>query len=138
MGQISVDYFLLIFVAASGALQMAASQSGLKGMMFFSRPSHSLITGLVMVVGAFLWFFLSAPRNVSDTQGGLDGNTQTGLFAAGAGAALAFTLLFSSLKNLSLGEGNGAFRPGLEALKETSFFRALANTLRDLWKHSLR
>ena len=99
MGQLSVDYFLLVFVAASGVLQMAASQSGLKGMMFFSRPSHSLITGLVMIVGAFLWFFLSAPRNVPDTQGGLDGNTQTGLFAAGAGAALVFTLLTMSTKD---------------------------------------
>ena len=158
MSHFSVDYFLLVFVSACGVLQIAAAQSGLRGLMFFACPLRSQISGLLMVVGVFLWFFLSAPRNLPDTGGGLDGNAQTALFAAGAGAALAFTLLLSSLKNFFLGDGNGPYNSGLEALKETNYLRALTsisrdlqaladtlkdpralvNTLKDLWKRSWR
>ena len=138
MDEFYVDYFLLIFVSACGVLQVAASHSGLKGLMFFVRSFYSALVGIVMVLAAFLWFFLSTPRNLPDTGGGLDGIAQSGLFAVGAGTALVFTLILSSIKNISLGSGHRSYNLGLVALKETTYCRALANTLRGLWKRSLK
>ena len=138
MDKFYVDYFLLIFLSACGVLQIPVSHSGLKGLMFFVRPRYSISVGIGMVLVAFLWFFLSTPRNLPDTGRGLDGIAQTGLFAAGAGAALVFTLILSSIINVSLCNGHRSYIVGLEALKETTYFQALSDTLRGLWKNSLK
>lgn len=138
MDKFYVDYFFLIFLSACGVLQIAVSHSGLKGLMFFVRPLYSISVGIVMVLAAFLWFFLSTPRNLPDTGRGLDGIAQTELFSAGAGAALVVTLILSSIINVSLCSGHKSSINGLEALKETTYFHALSNTLRGLWKSSLK
>jgi hypothetical protein len=134
MSPFALDYFLFVFVAACGVIQIAAAYSALRGLLFFrSRPLAALL-GLLLVAFAFLWFFLSEPRNIPDTEGGLDGNQQAGLFAAAAASAIAFTLLLSSILNLPMGSIRRAYAPGLDALKETTYIKALISTLMKLWE----
>ncbi|MFQ5860103.1 MAG: hypothetical protein ACE5IG_00960 [Dehalococcoidia bacterium] len=134
MSQFALEYFFLVFIAASGVIQAAAAYSGLRGLWFFRSRGVTAAVGVALGVAAFLWFFLSGPRNLPDTNGGLDGTKQTGLFSAAAAGAIIFTLLLSSALNATLGKHTQELPWGLEALRETSFARALLSTVRRLWK----
>ncbi len=136
VGGFVLDYFLFVFIAALGVLQMVAAYRGLVGLLFIRLRPLAFLVGLAAVPLAFLWFFLSEPRNISDQEGGLDGNQMSGLFAVAAGSALIFTLLVSSISNRSLGGCRQRFDTGLEALKETSYLKALICTLKAAWKRS--
>ncbi len=122
-----LDYFLLVFVASLGVLQLAAAHSRLYGLLLLNRVA-SFILGPVLVVLAFTWFFASGARNVPDTAGGLDGNQQWILFFAGAVTALVLMLLLSSLIRRSMA-GDGEHARGLEALRHTTYLRALMKGL---------
>ena len=136
MTPFALDYFLLVFIAACGVLQMVASYRGLKGLLLLRNRRWALGLGLAVLVLSFIWFFGSAPRNIPDTAGGLDGNEQSALFTLAAGSALLFTLLLSSLRNFKLGNGDDFYLPGLDALRETNYLRALRSTLKAVWKHA--
>ena len=135
-GPFGLDFLTFVFIAALGVLQMVFAHSSLRGLLFFKSRPVAFLLGLTLTTAAFLWFFLSEPRNLADTQGGLDGNQAAGLFSVGAGLALVLTLGLTSLRNRSMGEGGHPMLPGLEALKETTYFKALFATLRVLWKRS--
>lgn len=140
MHPVGGEYFLFVFVAALGVLQVAAAYSRLDGLLLLRRRAVAGLVGLALAVGAFLWFFASGPRNVPDTQGGLDGNAQAGLFAAAAGAALAVTLVVSSLLN-SRRAGGAVQGLGLDALRNTTYARALlegARACRRMWRQWTR
>ncbi len=128
------DYFLLVFAASLGVLQLTAAYSRLYGLLLFNRALSSLL-GLAAVVLAFTWFFASEPRNIPDTSSGLDGNQQTLLFFAGALAALVTTLVVSSLRHWSMVGGDEHDR-GLEALRRASYLRILLKGLDGHWKRS--
>ena len=113
---------------------MVASYKGLHGLTFFRNRYVTFIVGIIMLISSFAWFFLSEPRNVPDTAAGLSGNEQFGLFSLAAGCATIFTLLFSSLRNYNLGNKLDSFQPGLDALKETTYARALLRTLKSMGK----
>ncbi len=130
-GSFILDYFLLVFLAASGLFQIVGAFQGLTGILLFRRRSWSFLLGLCLLVGSFAWFYLSEDRNVPDTAGGLDGNQQFAFFFAGLGAALAPTLLLSSLVNRRLG-ANARPEPGLDALTQSSYLRALHQTWRQI------
>jgi len=106
-GSFVPDYLVLVFFASCGVFQMAAACNGLHGL----------------------------PRNQPDTTLGLTGNQQFGFFFVGSGAGLTFTLLISSLRNLSLGKDQ--IQPGLDALRQSNYLRALHGTLRP-WVALLR
>jgi len=131
-----VDYFILAFVASVGAIQVAAAWSGLRGMMFLGSRAVSTLGGAGMAVGVLLWYTLSTERNLPDTGGGLSGNQSAWLFSAAASAAIAFSLVGTSLVNWRLGSKGEAYEPGLDALRRTTFLRAIALTLRGVWKRS--
>lgn len=126
-GSFVPDYLVLVFFASCGVFQMAAACNGLHGLLFFKGRRTAFIFGLALWVAAFAWFFLSEPRNQPDTTLGLTGNQQFGFFFVGAGAGLTFTLLISSLRNLSLGKDQ--IQPGLDALRQSNYLRALHGTL---------
>lgn len=132
-GSFILDYSILVFFAACGVFQMAAAFNGLRGLLFLSSGRISFLLGLALLVAAFAWFFLSEPRNVPDTSQGLNGNEQFGYFFAALGAALAFTLLASSLRNLSLGadpsQQGQRPPPGMDALRQSNYLRAVCRTL---------
>ena len=136
VGGFVLDYFVFVFIGALGVLQMVAAYRGLLGLLFIRLRPLAFLVGLVTTSLAFLWFFLSEPRNISDQQGGLDGNQMAGLFAVAAGSALVLTLLASSVSNRSLGGGGQRFDPGLDALRETTYLKALISTLKAVWKRS--
>ena len=134
-GSFVPDYLVLVFFASCGVFQMAAACNGLHGLLFFKGRRTAFIFGLVLWVAAFTWFFLSEPRNQPDTTLGLTGNQQFGFFFVGSGAGLTFTLLISSLRNLSFGKDQ--IQPGLDALRQSNYLRALHGTLRP-WVALLR
>ena len=135
-GPFALDFLIFVFIASFGVLQVVFARSSLRGLLLFKSRQIAFMLGLLLITAAFLWFFLSEPRNLSDTQGGLDGNQAAGLFSVGAGLALVLTLGLTSLRNRSMGDGGHRMLPGLEALKETTYFKALFATLRVLWKRS--
>ena len=135
-GSFSLDFFLFVFLAAMGVLQMVASYDNLRGLLFIRVRFPAFGLGLGIAIAAFLWFFLSEPRNLPDTEGGLDGNDAAGLFSLGSLAALLATFAISSLINRSLGRGTAHSTGGLDTLRETTYLRALLGSLKVLWKRS--
>ena len=128
-GSFVLDYFLMVFLAASGLFQIVGARTGLAGILLLKRRSWSFLLGLVLLVGSFTWFYFSEDRNVPDTAGGLNGNQQFAFFFAGLAAALVSTLAIASLVNRRLGAGDLPPEPGLDALKRTNYVRALLRTL---------
>ena len=134
VGSFTLDYLLFVFMAAFGALQMAAAYGALRGLLLIRVRPLAFGAGLVIIVAAFLLFFLTEPRNISDTQGGLDGNQTARLFTLGASSAFVLTIILSSITNRALGKGQHRYACGLDALRETTYINALTTTLKDLWK----
>ena len=127
-----LDYFILVFIAASGLFQIVGAWKGLSGLLLLRHRCGSLLLGLVLLAGSFTWFYLSEDRNVPDTAGGLNGNQQFAFFFVGLAAALAFTLAIASLVNRRLGATDSDPEPGLDALKWSNYLRALYHTWRQV------
>ena len=132
-GPFTLDYLVFVFIAALGVLQVVAAYSALMGLLLIRPRALAFVIGAAVTALAFLWFFLSEPRNVSDAEGGLDGNQMAGFFAVGAGSALVLTLLLSSISNRSLAKSDHQCADGLDALRETTYLKALRGTVKDLW-----
>ncbi|MSQ12713.1 MAG: hypothetical protein EXR47_00935 [Dehalococcoidia bacterium] len=128
---IGEDYFLLCFLSSMGVLQIAAAYGRLHGLLLLRARVPSAALGLLLVLAGFFWFFLPGPRLVSDTDGGLDGNQQSLYFALSAGAALAVTLLLSSLVNRRRFSGRGV-GSGLDALRQATYLQAVRGSLAGL------
>ena len=129
----ALDYLALIFLASLGVVQLAALNNGLKGLYFVGIPVLNLTIALALLVGAFLWFFLSEPRNLPDTGGGLDGNRQAILSVIGSVSAVIFTLAVTSLRAAMSRQEKVSYMPGLEALKRSSYVSAVQGTFCRLW-----
>lgn len=127
------DYLFYSFLGALGVLQMVFAHQGLKGVLFV-RGSFSLsgLLGAALVLGAFSWFFLSEPRNLSDQTGGMDGNDQILAFTIAAGGAVIVTLLLTSIINYRWGKSTAHVGPGIGALRETTYTQALAHAMVNL------
>ena len=126
----ATDYFLLVFVASIGVIQIAASLGRLNGLLIVQRPLLVRGLGLVLVVAPFVWFFTTGERNINDHEGGLDAPTQALFFFLGTLAGGFVTFLASSLINAGMQGGTPSPEAGLDALKQTNFARALTNSLR--------
>ena len=135
MFSFATDYFLLVFAATVGVVQIAASVGELRGLLFFKGRLTARALGLVVVVAAFGWFFASGTRNLNDYEGGLDANSQALFFFFGSSIGVLFTLVLSSLVNLRARPGNSSPESGLEALKETSYARALTRSAGYWWRN---
>ncbi len=135
--QFTFEYALFVFIGALGALQLVFAGNGMRGALFISRslPASVLLGGL-LVLGTFVWFFASAPRNLPDTGLGLDGNDQTRWFTVAGATALALTLLVTSALNDRWARTYRGGRRGLDALEQTTFLRAVAHTLSRVRKRS--
>ena len=125
----AIDYFILIFVATIGVIQISASTGRLNGLLLFKAPLIARTLGLALVLGAFVWFFSTETRNVGDTSGGIDANTQALFFFLGTVAGGGLTFLVSSMVNLRMNWGEQSPESGLEALRETTYVRAVGNSL---------
>ncbi len=135
--QFTLEYALFVFIGALGALQFVFAVNGMRGALFISRSLRaSALLGALLVLGAFVWFFASAPRNIPDTGLGLDGNDQSRWFTVAGATALALTLLVTSALNDRWGRTYTGGARGLDALQQTTFLRAVVHTLSRLWNRS--
>ena len=132
MTDFALDYLIFVFLSALGVLLMVTGYGRLNGLLLVGRRL-SMLAGVLLVAGAFAWFFISKPRNLPDTGAGLDGNEQALLFVTGAGAALVLFLALSSLRNWSMVGDPG--QQGIEALRNASYLRLLFKGLRSRWDH---
>ena len=126
----AIDYYILVAVAATGALQVAASLGGLNGLLFLKRPVPARTLGIALIVAAFVWFFAVEERNINDYEGGLDAPTQALFFFLGASTGLVFTLIATSLVNLNMRAGEGDPSEGLDALRSSNYTSALRRNIR--------
>ena len=130
----AVDYYLFVFIAGLGVIQIAVSLGPLRGLLIVRSPIAARVLGLSLAVAAFLWFFTSDTRNINDYEGGLDANLQSLWFFLGAATATIVTLALSSLSNARMNGGDPAPGEGLDALRNTNYVRALAHSLRYWWR----
>jgi hypothetical protein len=131
------DYFILIFVASVGVIQAAASIGGLNGLLVFKSPYVARTLGVGLVLAAFIWFFSTGERNINDYSGGLDANEQAIFFFLGVLAGGVFTFLLTSIVNAGMNGSEPSPEDGMDALKEASYFSALAHNL-DYWRRNWR
>ena len=126
----AADYFILVFVAGVGVIQVAASIGGLRGLLIFKTPLVARASGLLLAIAAFVWFFTTTEWNINDYEGGLDSNDQALLFFIAITAAGAFTLALTSLVNFRMRDDEADPAAGFDALRRACYFRALAHSLR--------
>ena len=133
----ATDYFLLVFVATLGVIQLAASLAGLKGLVVFKSPFVARPLGLALVVAAFIFFFSTGERNLNDYEGGLDANTQALFFFLGVLAGGGVTFVGSSVVNMRMKAAGPMPNGGFDALREANYVRALARSL-GYWSRNWR
>ena len=133
MNNITVEYLILVFVAACGTIQVAATRANLISLLFIKRPLLNYLLGIVLIAGAFYWFFHAGNRNLP----GVQGSEQFGNFFFTATGAVLFTLVASSLKRwgsdhrvCSADDCDPEPAEGLEALKQRSYLSALTSSFR--------
>lgn len=131
-----VDYSIFVFAAAVGVIQVAAALNGLRGLCFIPHLKASGVAGAGLTVAAYLWYILSAPRNLPDTAGGLSGNQAAWVFSASVAAALAFSLVGTSVVHWRSAPADAGGAPGIDALRRTTFARAILSTVRRVWDRS--
>lgn len=126
----SLDYFIFVLVVYTSAIQMGAALGGFTGLSWFRRRAVSFLSGLLLALAANIWFFTSADRNVRSV---VEGSQQFGFFVAAGFLGLVINITLSSVmraREFRREAGPGEASYGLEALRETTFFQAVARSLR--------
>ena len=137
MSAFAIDYFLFVFFASLGVIQIAASIGHLNGLLIFKSPILARSLSSALTVAAFVWFFATEDRNLNDYEGGLDANMQALLFVLAALAAAVVTLGVSSIFNARMNGGDRAPDDGLDALKDGNYITGLLHSLR-YWSREWR
>ena len=125
----ATDYYILVFIATVGVIQIAASTGPLTGLLIFKSPLVSRVIGAALVAAGFVLFFSTAERNINDYEGGLDAPTQALFFFLGTMSGGLVTFLVSSVTNLRMNQGEPSPESGLDALEHTNFVRAVLISL---------
>ncbi len=116
-----IDYFLFAFASCWGVLQWAAAYSRWRGLLLVKNEIVGYLLGAGALIGAMVWFFSTANRNLP----GLEGGQQFLTFGLAAFVALLFTLATSSLTPVGGSETEASGEEGLEALKERTYLKAV-------------
>lgn len=142
MFSFAVDYFIMVFVASLGVMQTAASIGGLRGLLIIKPPLIARPLGIAIAIGAIVWFFATAERNINDYKGGLDSNEQGMLFFLAVAASGMLTCVLTSLLNWRMagsrlrGNGGESVDAGLDALRHSNWRLALAQNYRYLFNEA--
>ena len=108
----AADYFIMVFVASLGVIQAAASIGGLRGLLVFKHPGIARTLGVALAIGAIVWFFAAAERNINDYEGGLDSNEQGLLFFLAVATSGILTCALTSPLNKRLRRNRDAGQSG--------------------------
>jgi len=134
----SWQYFILMFIAIIGVLQLIAARNQLKGILFFKREALAYLFSFLAIGGSFGWFFGWDDRlDTAMRQTGLEGAQQLLYFLLGTWAAVAFTVIVSSLLRAYQWKGQTKEKrssQGLDALREMSYFEAIKHSFRSTWR----
>ena len=130
MKDFSIDYYILVTVAAFGVLQLAASLGGLRGLLIFRSRRMTRLFAIILPVVAAIWFFGTKDRNINDYLGGLSSNEVALTFFVGALTAWVVTVAVSSVVNARTHRGSPSPVIGLDALRDATYFRALSHSVR--------
>ncbi|MBT3362610.1 MAG: hypothetical protein HN929_00240 [Chloroflexi bacterium] len=87
---LTILFFLYVFGASCGVLQLVGAYSRMAGISFFKRPAYGYVFGGAAILGMNLMFFLSGNRNVIEPR--LEGAQLFGGTLAGLAVAVAVTL----------------------------------------------
>jgi len=130
----SWQYFIFVFIAVVGVLQLIAAHTHLKGLLFFKREALAYLFSFLAIGGSFGWFFGWDDRlDIVMRQTGLEGAQQFLYFFLGTLAATAFTFSVSSLLKAYQWKGKTKEKgssQGLDALKEMSYFEAIKHSFK--------
>lgn len=128
------EYYLFVFIASVGVLQLVAAYRQIKGLLFFQNKILSYIFSILAIGGSFGWFFGWADRlDTIMRRVGLEGAQQFLYFNMGAFLALIFTLIVTSLLYAYRSRAQchqKSYPQGLGALKEIGYFEALKLSLK--------
>ena len=138
MDDLSRDYVIWVFLAATGVIQIAAAHAGLTKLLFIRARPWAYALGFLLVVAGFAWFFREGARHVPDTAAGINGNEQAARFTLTCLAAGAFTMLVSSVLNFRPAEASPDVAEGLEALRPRTYVQALTASLKSYWSEGHR
>ena len=137
MFNFTADYCIAVFISTMGVQQFAFSLGGLKGLLFLKSPLAARVVGLLVGIFGFFLFFATGPRNINDYEGGLDAPDQALYFSLSALAALALTLLLSSLVNYRMKSASSKPDSGIDELRDSNYATALARSITH-WRRNWR
>ena len=122
---LGASFFLFVFGASCGVLQIVAAYNGMTGLSFFKRPILGYAFGFVAIIGMYCFFFLSGDRNVLIPR--LEGSQLLGWSVLALFSSVVFTLVISSLvrKKDSEAVEDSEQGEGLEALKRETYLRLI-------------
>ncbi len=130
----AADYFVLVFFAGIGVLQIASIPAGMSGLWLFNHRKVQYVFGAATVAGAFAWFYAVEERNVQHT---VEGAQQLTLFLLAVIAAFFCTGIIASLirarqSPISAQVPDG--KPsdiGMLVLRSTTLLRAIRSRVRN-------
>ncbi len=139
MDDLSRDYVIWVFLAATGVIQIAAAHAGLTKLLFIRAIPWACALGLLLVAAGFVWFFRDGARHIPDTGNGINGNEQAARFTLTCLAVGAFTFTLSSLLNCRGGEeATPPNAEGFEALRHRTYAQAVVDSMKLLWDEGRR
>lgn len=132
----ALDYFLLVFIASFGVYQILSIHAGLKGLWLFRHQKIQYIFGVLVIIGAYGWFFITK-RAAIQIQREVEGPQQLGLFLAAIVSSYIVTVIMSSII-----QARGSRREkepikgkqheqGIETLKTTTVLGGVISSLRN-------
>lgn len=122
----AIEYFLFIFFASVGVIQITAAWRRLDFALFLRNRSLTFIFAFLVIMASYHWFFFLNARNAGDT----GDNIQLPLFPAAILLSTAFTLFLSSIINAGRNKKGSKIdvqvpREGIEVLKEMTYWQAV-------------
>jgi hypothetical protein len=130
------QYFIFVFIAVMGMLQLIATCHQLRGMLFIRNKPITVALSIAAIVFAFWWFFFRDSRiDTVMRRTGVEGAQQFTVFCWTAFTALVVTLVISSLLQMfayrrqQRTEQEARLEGGYQ-LKYVSWFEALREALR--------
>jgi hypothetical protein len=130
VAELAVEYFFLVLISCCGVLQFVAARWNLSGISFFKKTTFGYLFAALAIGGAFSWFFTIENR----AQPGLEGAEVFALFIAGSLSSFLVTASISAVikrkLHLSMEQRNPEEEPGLDSLRQMTYFQAIARHFR--------